>query len=86
MRPMRTRYVAACQHLLAFGVVVVAMVPATGVISLDVVGVDPAPAIVPVQPLPRGGVGELAPGPLVGPETTYADVCGPGGPGRLRCG
>ena len=41
MSPSRARYVTACQQLLALGVVVIALVPATRVISLDVVGVRP---------------------------------------------
>ena len=41
MSPARARYVTACQQLLALGVVVIALVPATRVISLDVVGVGP---------------------------------------------
>jgi uncharacterized protein with LGFP repeats len=49
MRPSRSRYVTACQQLLALGVVVVALAPATSVVSLDVVGVGPEPA-----PLPSG--------------------------------
>ena len=41
MSPSRARYVTACQQLLALGVVVIALVPATRVVSLDVVGVRP---------------------------------------------
>ena len=41
MSSSRARYVTACQQLLALGVVVIALVPATRVISLDVVGVGP---------------------------------------------
>jgi hypothetical protein len=41
MSPSRARYVTACQQLLALGVVVIALVPATRVVSLDVVGVHP---------------------------------------------
>jgi len=41
MSPSRARYVTACQQLLALGVVVIALVPATRVVSLDVVGVGP---------------------------------------------
>ena len=46
MRPLRARYVTACQQMLALGVVLVALAPAAGVVSLDVVGVEPdrAPA------------------------------------------
>ena len=45
MSPMRARYVTACQQLLALGVVVIALVPATRVVSLDVVGVRPDEAV-----------------------------------------
>ena len=45
MSPSRARYVTACQQLLALGVVVMALVPATRVVSLDVVGVGPGPGI-----------------------------------------
>jgi hypothetical protein len=41
MSPSRARFVTLCQQLLALGVVVVALVPATRVVSLDVVGVHP---------------------------------------------
>jgi hypothetical protein len=41
MSPSRARFVTICQQLLALGVVVVAMAPATRVINLDVVGVQP---------------------------------------------
>ena len=41
MSPARARFVTLCQQLLALGVVVVALVPATRVVSLDVVGVHP---------------------------------------------
>ena len=42
MRPTRAHYVTACQQLLALGFVVVALAPAASVVSLDVVGVEPA--------------------------------------------
>ncbi len=45
MSPSRARYVTACQQLLALGVVVMALVPATRVISLDVVGVGPGQSV-----------------------------------------
>jgi len=41
MSSSRARFVTACQQLLALGVVVVALVPATRVVSLDVVGEQP---------------------------------------------
>ncbi|MDX6371402.1 MAG: hypothetical protein QOD98_390 [Nocardioidaceae bacterium] len=59
MSPMRARYVTACQQLLALGVVVMALVPATRVISLDVVGVGPGQGIarptISVSPDPAAG-------------------------------
>ena len=45
MSPARARYVTACQQLLALGVVVMALVPATRVVSLDVVGVGPGQGV-----------------------------------------
>jgi hypothetical protein len=41
MSPSRARFVTLCQQMLALGVVVVALVPATRVVSLDVVGEQP---------------------------------------------
>jgi hypothetical protein len=51
MRLSRRAYIALCQRLLALGVVVVALVPAAGVVSLDVVGVAPTKPVVPRQPV-----------------------------------
>jgi hypothetical protein len=45
MSAMRARYVTVCQQLLALGVVVMALVPATRVVSLDVVGVQPGQGV-----------------------------------------
>ncbi len=42
--PRRMRFVATCQQLLALAVVVVALLPAARVVSLDVVPGDSAPA------------------------------------------
>ena len=53
MSATRARYVTACQQLLALGVVVVALVPATRVVSLDVVGVQPGTNGVPGVQQPR---------------------------------
>jgi hypothetical protein len=55
MSPSRARYVTACQQLLALGVVVIALVPATRVVSLDVVGVRPGDgAARPTVSVPEG--------------------------------
>ncbi len=40
--PHRARLVTACSQLLALGVVVAALAPSTGIVSLEVVGPDPA--------------------------------------------
>ena len=45
MSPNRSRFVTACQQLLALGVVVIALVPATRVVTLDVVGVQPGQGV-----------------------------------------
>jgi outer membrane biosynthesis protein TonB len=50
MRPSRRVYIAWCQRLLVLGVVVVALVPAAAVVSLDVVGVAPTRPEQPDQP------------------------------------
>ena len=41
MSPNRSRFVTACQQLLALGVVLAALTPAASVITLDVVGTGP---------------------------------------------
>jgi hypothetical protein len=53
MSPVRARFVTVCQQLLALGVVVVAMAPATRVVSLDVVGIRPGANGVPSVEQPR---------------------------------
>src|ERR1700709_90831 len=63
MSPLRARYVTACQQLLALGVVVMALVPATRVVSLDVVGVRP-------------GQGVALPTIAVSPKVGMADCAG----------
>jgi hypothetical protein len=45
MSALRARYVTVCQQLLALGVVVIALVPATRVVTLDVVGVQPGQGV-----------------------------------------
>ena len=42
MRLVQARFVTACQQLLALGVVLAVLTPASGVISLDIVGAHPA--------------------------------------------
>ena len=84
MRPFRARYVTACQQLLALGVVGVALAPAAGVVSLDVVGVEPGgPPAAPVVELrdPQQPEGGTAPsGPRVQDLTAWKgrSYAGPG--------
>lgn len=42
MRPLQSRVVTLCQQVLALGVVLVVLTPASGVVSLDIVGEHPA--------------------------------------------
>ena len=44
MRPLQARLVTLCQQVLALGVVLVVLTPASGVVSLDIVGERPGPA------------------------------------------
>ena len=41
MRPLQARLVTLCQQVLALGVVLVVLTPASGVVSLDIVGGTP---------------------------------------------
>ena len=51
MRPLQARLVTLCQQVLALGVVLVVLTPASGVVSLDIVGGAPgAPAADPAAP------------------------------------
>ncbi len=43
MRPVQSRFVTACQQLLALGVVTAVLTPAAAVLSLDIVGSESAP-------------------------------------------
>ncbi len=56
----KTRYVAACQQLLTLGVVVAALVPAAGVVTLDVVREAPAGSTTAVAPTPTGALAAYA--------------------------
>ena len=75
MRPTRRLYIALCQRTLAVGVVVVALVPASGVVSLDVVGVAPTSPVVPRQPLaPTAAAPCAARGPADGSRATQFEA------------
>jgi hypothetical protein len=61
MHSAKTRYVALCQQLLVLGVVVAALVPAAGIVTLDVVREKPAtsstsPATSAIAPTPSGAL------------------------------
>ncbi len=45
MRPLQARLVTLCQQVLALGVVLVVLTPASGVVSLDIVGERPGPSL-----------------------------------------
>ena len=61
MRPLQARLVTLCQQVLALGVVLVVLTPASGVVSLDIVGghpgqQPPAPAQLMAATVPTGAV------------------------------
>ena len=58
MRPLQARLVTLCQQLLALGVVLVVLTPASGVVSLDIVGEHPGRR--PVSGGATGGPGAAA--------------------------
>ena len=70
MSPSRARYVTVCQQLLALGVVVMALVPATRVVSLDVVGVGPGQGI--AKPSATRGGSSAVPRPACGSRSIAA--------------
>jgi len=79
MPPSKTRYITACQQLLALGVVVAALTPAASVVSLDVVRQTPgsAPTAPAGRPLaPRSG--EAGRGALGGVRRVEAPRVGVG--------
>ena len=41
MRPLQARLITLCQQVLALGVVLTVLTPASGVVSLDIVGERP---------------------------------------------
>ena len=59
MRPLQARLVTLCQQVLALGVVLVVLTPASGVVSLDIVGEHPGQ-----QPAGTAG-GQALPAELV---------------------
>ena len=82
MRPLQARLVTLCQQLLALGVVLVVLTPASGVVSLDIVGEHPGQ-----QPSgPSGGqalpaelMSATVPTKPVKPHVTEVPLTGAGG-------
>src|SRR5688572_24597687 len=52
MSPLQARLVTLCQQTLALGVVLAVLTPASGVVSLDIVGEQPGEAPVPTTTVP----------------------------------
>src|SRR4051812_11533011 len=53
MTPHRARFVTVCQQLLALAVVLAALTPAAGIVTLDVVGTGPSVAMTVARPTAR---------------------------------
>ena len=70
MTPSRSRFVTACQQLLALAVVLAVLTPAASLVTLDVVGSGPE------GPTAR---------PAVAPHRTHRGVHRRGGPGLEAC-
>ena len=68
MRPLQARLVTLCQQVLALGVVLVVLTPASGVVSLDIVGEHPGRA--PGQAAPAELVSATVPTTAVKPVVT----------------
>ena len=66
MRPLQARLITLCQQVLALGVVLAVLTPASGVVSLDIVGESPG------QPPARGG--QVAPAELMSATVPAAAV------------
>ena len=56
MRPLQARLITTCQQVLALGVVLAVLTPASGVVSLDIVGERPGH-----QPSGSSAAGPLPP-------------------------
>ena len=81
MRPLQARLVTLCQQVLALGVVLVVLTPASGVVSLDIVGERhgqrPAPAS--GQALPAELMSATVPTRPVTPHVTEVPLTGASG-------
>ncbi len=82
MRPLQARLVTLCQQVLALGVVLVVLTPASGVVSLDIVGTHPGqqPAgLAGGQALPAELMSATVPTKPVTPEVTEVPLTGAAG-------
>ena len=78
MRPLQARLVTFCQQVLALGVVLVVLTPASGVVSLDIVGEAPgAPAAAPAAPAAL--MSATVPTKAVSPDVTEVPLTGAAG-------
>ncbi|WP_322921338.1 FG-GAP-like repeat-containing protein [Nocardioides renjunii] len=77
MRPLQARLVTLCQQVLALGVVLVVLTPASGVVSLDIVGEHPGAAT--AQGGPVELVSATVPTAPVTPEVTEVPLTGAAG-------
>ena len=69
MRPLQARFITVCQQVLALGVVLTVLTPASGVVSLDIVGERPGRPARP-GPAPRpADVGHRADWPRWSPPS-----------------
>ena len=78
MRPLQARLVTFCQQVLALGVVLVVLTPASGVVSLDIVGEAPgAPAA--ASTAPAALMSATVPTKAVTPTVTEVPLTGAAG-------
>ena len=78
MRPLQARLVTFCQQVLALGVVLVVLTPASGVVSLDIVGEAPgAPTAAPAAPAAL--MSATVPTKAVTPNVTEVPLTGAAG-------
>lgn len=79
MRPLQARLVTLCQQVLALGVVLVVLTPASGVVSLDIVGDHPAPPSGTGAPAPAALMSATVPTRAVKPNVTEVPLTDAGG-------
>lgn len=79
MRPLQARLVTLCQQVLALGVVLVVLTPASGVVSLDIVGDRPARPAGTGAPAPAALMSATVPTRVVTPTVTEVPLTDAGG-------